>query len=108
MNNLWQAFQFEMSLCAGVYVGCMYHEWLTVMTAYGMKLAGRSVVGNGASFMVGRLSHTFGLTGPCVSTDTACSSSLVATHLAHKGESSPSTMTSLQTLEHRYMNKYTE
>ena len=35
--------------------------------------------------MVGRLSYTFGLTGPCMSTDTACSSSLVATHLAHKG-----------------------
>lgn len=36
--------------------------------------------------MVGRVSYTFGLTGPCVSTDTACSSSLVATHLAHKGD----------------------
>lgn len=34
---------------------------------------------------VSRVSYTFGLTGPCVSTDTACSSSLVAGHLAHKG-----------------------
>ena len=68
-----------------MYVGCMYHEWLDVMVAAGMALAPRSFVGNGAAYMVGRLSYTFGLTGPCVSTDTACSSSLIAAHLAHKG-----------------------
>ena len=65
----------------------MYHEWLDVMVAAGMALAPRSFVGNGAAYMVGRLSYTFGLTGPCVSTDTACSSSLIAAHLAHKGSS---------------------
>lgn len=32
-----------------------------------------------------RVSYTFGLGGPCVSTDTACSSSLLALHLAHAG-----------------------
>ena len=70
---------------AGVYVGCMFHEWMSVMGAHGMKMAPRSIVGNGAAYMVGRLSYTFGLQGPCISTDTACSSSLVATHMAHKG-----------------------
>ena len=41
--------------------------------------------GNTAPFLVGRVSYTFGLTGPCISTDTACSSSLVAAHLARNG-----------------------
>ncbi len=36
-------------------------------------------------FLIGRVSYTFGLTGPCVSTHTACSSSLVSTHLAVHG-----------------------
>ena len=72
---------------AGVYVGCMYHEWLNELTTHGMELTPRSVIGSGPAYMVGRLSYMFGLQGPCVSTDTACSSSLIATHLAHNGES---------------------
>ena len=69
---------------AGMYVGCMYQEYTDVMVAAAGKLPPQAVVGSGLSFMVGRLSYTFGLTGPCISTDTACSSSLVSTHLAHK------------------------
>ena len=67
-----------------MYVGCMYQEYTDIMVASSNKLPPQAVVGSGLSFMVGRLSYTFGLTGPCVSTDTACSSSLVSTHLAHK------------------------
>lgn len=40
-----------------------------------------SITGHGLSFLVGRVSYTFQLSGPCISTDTACSSSLVAAHL---------------------------
>ncbi len=73
----------ESAASAGVYVGCSYQDYTDVVVAVSAKLPPQAVVGAGASFMVGRLSYTFGLTGPCVSTDTACSSSLVATHLAH-------------------------
>ena len=69
---------------AGVYVGCMYHEYIEVMVSHGCTLPPQAFIGNGPPYMVGRLSYAFGLTGPCVSTDTACSSSLVAAHLAHQ------------------------
>lgn len=73
------------SLSAGVYVGCMYHEYVSEVVGSGMKLSSQAFIGNGPPYMVGRVSYTFGLTGPCVSTDTACSSSLVAAHLGHQG-----------------------
>lgn len=65
-------------------MGCMYQEYTDVVVNASGKLPPQAVVGSGLSFMVGRVSYTFGLTGPCVSTDTACSSSLVSTQLAHK------------------------
>ncbi len=68
----------------GVYVGCMYQEFTQLQYNLGYKISPGIATGNGISYLVGRLSYTFGLTGPCVSTDTACSSSLVAAHLAHK------------------------
>lgn len=61
----------------------MYNDYTDVVLAVSQQLPAQAVIGGGASFMVGRLSYTFAMTGPCVSTDTACSSSLVATHLAH-------------------------
>ena len=73
---------------AGVYVGCMWaHEFVDVLPQLGLSdTAANSSTGNTFPFLVGRLSYTFGLTGPCISTDTACSSSLVAAHLASQGE----------------------
>ena len=68
----------------GVYVGCMYQEFTQLQYNLGMKISPGIATGNGISYLVGRVSYTFGLQGPCVSTDTACSSSLVAAHLAHK------------------------
>ena len=65
-------------------MGCMYQEFTELVVHATGKLLPQAVLGSGLSFMVGRLSYTFGLTGPCISTDTACSSSLVATHQAHK------------------------
>ena len=47
----------------GVYVGAMYHEYLDVMAASGQKLPPQAFVGNGAPYMVGRLSYSFGFTG---------------------------------------------
>lgn len=62
----------------------MYHEYIDLMAGSGVALPPQAFIGNGPPYLVGRLSYTFGFTGPCVSTDTACSSSLVATHLAAK------------------------
>ena len=68
----------------GVYVGCMYQEFTQLQYNLGYKISPSIATGNGISNMVGRLSYTFGLSGPSISTDTACSSSLVAVDLAHK------------------------
>jgi hypothetical protein len=51
------------NLLVGVYVGCMYHEYLDVMAGSGMKLPPQAFMGNGAPYMVGRLSYSFGFTG---------------------------------------------
>ena len=61
----------------------------------GHKISAIVATGNGPAYTTGRISYTFGLQGPCISTDTACSSSLVATHLAHKGILAGDTITGL-------------
>ncbi|PSC67708.1 non-ribosomal peptide [Micractinium conductrix] len=72
-------------LDTGVYVGVMQLEFLQYCTNAGLAVGPNLITGNGMDFLVGRISYTFGLKGPCISTNTACSSSLVATHLAHTG-----------------------
>lgn len=69
----------------GVYVGCIWLEYGDLLTASGIPAGAFVVTGNGLAFMSGRISYTFGFTGPCVPTNTACSSSLVAYHLAARG-----------------------
>jgi acyl transferase domain-containing protein len=75
----------------GVYVGCMYQEYTQLQYNLGYKISPGIATGNGISYLVGRVSYTFGLNGPCISTDTACSSSLVAVHMANKVISPPPT-----------------
>lgn len=68
----------------GVYIGCMYQEFMQLQYNLGFSISPAIATGNGISYLVGRISYAFGLQGPCVSTDTACSSSLVALDMAHK------------------------
>jgi acyl transferase domain-containing protein len=58
---------------------------MSAVAGLGLQVTPNVSTGNGMDFLIGRVSYTFGLTGPCVSTHTACSSSLVATHLAVHG-----------------------
>ncbi len=69
----------------GVYVGCMYHEYLSDVPRTGTSIPPpQAIIGNGAAYMAGRIAYTYGTSGPSVCTDTACSSSLVSCHLASK------------------------
>ena len=63
----------------------MQHDSPLLTVAWSpQQVSAASSTGNGLSFMVGRVSYSLGLVGPCVGLDTACSSSLVTTHLAHR------------------------
>ena len=68
----------------GVFIGSCTHDYEQLQTRSASldQLDAHALVGDLGSVLAGRLSYTFGLTGPSLVVDTACSSSLVAIHLA--------------------------
>jgi len=74
--------KFSLLRFTGVFIGCMYSEYLQLQCSLGNKVTGSMITGNGLSYLPARISYAFNLQGPSVSTDTACSSSLVSLHQA--------------------------
>ena len=67
-----------------VYVGIIAMEYALSLGFARRKLPEvYSVTGAGLSVASGRISFSFGFTGPAITVDTACSASLVGLHLAH-------------------------
>lgn len=64
----------------GVFVGCMFFDYLRLFEDLNHGLDTSIILGNGAPYLSGRLAYTFDLTGATMGIDTACSSSLVAIH----------------------------
>jgi acyl transferase domain-containing protein len=48
---------------AGVYVGCMYSEYTQLQHSMGLQVSPSIVTSNGLTYLVGRVSYSFGLQG---------------------------------------------
>ena len=68
----------------GCFVGLSQVEYPTLLRASGEELTAYSATGCHLSVAAGRISFTFGFSGPSICVDTACSSSLVAVQLARE------------------------
>ncbi|MFD6397595.1 SDR family NAD(P)-dependent oxidoreductase [Nocardia sp. NPDC060249] len=66
----------------GVYTGLIYHDYASRLPTLPDQVQGYIGNGNSGSVASGRISYTYGFTGPAVTVDTACSSSLVAIDMA--------------------------
>lgn len=67
----------------GVFVGCMFYDYLRIIQGAASGIDAASIIGNGAPYLCGRIAYTFDMQGPCAGIDTACSSSLVAVDSAY-------------------------
>ncbi|GHH30385.1 polyketide synthase [Streptomyces rubradiris] len=87
LEVVWEAFE-DAGLDPAAHRGSDVGVFVGVMgEGYGMnggdpQTDGLRVTGGALSVASGRVSYTYGFTGPAISVDTACSSSLVAMHLA--------------------------
>ncbi|MFH8362987.1 amino acid adenylation domain-containing protein [Streptomyces anulatus] len=66
----------------GTFVGIYNNDYRQVGQNLGYSHEAYTYTGNMANASAGRISYTFGFTGPSMAIDTACSSSLYALHLA--------------------------
>ncbi|MEC3953118.1 SDR family NAD(P)-dependent oxidoreductase [Nocardia sp. CDC153] len=66
----------------GVFAGTNGQDYANLLTAAPRLTEGYLATAATAAVLSGRISYTFGFTGPALTVDTACSSSLVALHLA--------------------------
>ena len=71
-----------LAAATGVFVGIQQMEYGSLATAHDAALGAYSATGTPFSVAAGRLSFTYGFSGPAVSIDTACSSAMVGTHQA--------------------------
>lgn len=67
---------------SGVFLGSMWNEYGRLCSQNPARITSHSATGQDSSILAGRVSYTFGLSGPSLTVNTACSSSLVAVHLA--------------------------